>query len=301
MCSIWCHSSGRRRLLRLVCNTFPPSPGPRSFSPHFCLRGRLGNLLCAGAHGVESAVVGVGGGVPPPTRLKATLIYLIIFQEVTYFVGRAGRGCGGSSPAHQLLLDRPTMVALHWSSWPSSRPRFCRAPWVHRVWSLFSWQHFRRYLCVTACSPNPKKVRAEEEVPTLVKLLRSSVGFGAIICPLWPHRDMWIIASWLKCDTLVHLYALILRMEHWATNCAQHAEVFWVVTASGKLFKCLVPAWITSQFQPITEVTLFVWSESGRKPHFGGGGGLPHTHFRCDVRAWSSPFGPGLMTSQSQV
>lgn len=75
--------------------------------------GRLGNLLCAGAHGVESAVVEVGGGVSPPTRLKATLIYLIIFQEVTYFVGRAGRGCGGSSPAHQLLLDRPTMVALH--------------------------------------------------------------------------------------------------------------------------------------------------------------------------------------------
>lgn len=183
MCAIWCHSSGRRRPLRLVCNTFPPPPRDRvvfllTFA--FARCGRLGNL-CAGAHGVESAVVEVGGGVsPPPTRLKATLIFLIIFQEVTYFVGRAGRGCGGSSPAHQLLLDRPTMVALHWSSWPSSRPRFSRAPWVHRVWSLFSWQHFRRYLCVTACSPNPKKVRAEEEAPTLVKLLRSSVAF-------WPN------------------------------------------------------------------------------------------------------------------
>lgn len=50
-------------------------------------------------------------GVP----LKPPLVYLIIFQEVTYFLeewkGVEG-GCGGLSCAHQLLMDCTMMVAL---------------------------------------------------------------------------------------------------------------------------------------------------------------------------------------------
>lgn len=77
----------------------------------FARCGRLGHLLCAEkAHGVESAVVEEGGvgGFPPQSSARI----LGHISGSYLFCGLGGSGCGGSSPAHQLLLDRPTMVAL---------------------------------------------------------------------------------------------------------------------------------------------------------------------------------------------
>lgn len=76
----------------------------------FARCGRLGHLLCAEkAHGVESAVVEGGGvgGFPPP---KAALVYLVIFQEVTYFVGWAGAGVEA-----RLLHISCCWIARRWS------------------------------------------------------------------------------------------------------------------------------------------------------------------------------------------
>lgn len=60
---------------------------------------------------------GRGGLSPPhhPTQSNAHILDHISGSYLFCGPGGEGRGgvCGGSSPAHQLLLDRPTMVALH--------------------------------------------------------------------------------------------------------------------------------------------------------------------------------------------
>lgn len=92
------------------------TPLPSRFSPSLFARcgSWLGHLWGARAHGVESAVAGVSP--------KASLIYLIIFQEVTFFFFLevlVVLVAGWVSPAHQLLADWDCMmVAPQWNNWP---------------------------------------------------------------------------------------------------------------------------------------------------------------------------------------
>lgn len=120
----------------------------------------LGHLCVGRAHGVDQSI-SCRRGFP-----KAPLIYLIIFQEVTYYFWEEG-GWG-------VLLH----ISCWWTVWwlrcsetvGLSRPHFSRAPWIQGtgLWSLVLWQHSRLYLslcrCVTACSPDLLKVRGDEEV-----------------------------------------------------------------------------------------------------------------------------------------
>lgn len=117
MCSVWCHSSGRRRSRRLVWNTLTPSPGARFFS-HLPLRDAADlDISCARRKRTELNQLSLrgAGGFPP----QSSACILDHISGSYLFSGLGGSGCGGSCPAHQLLLDRPTMVALQWSSWPA--------------------------------------------------------------------------------------------------------------------------------------------------------------------------------------
>lgn len=153
----------------------------------------LGHLCVGRAHGVDQSISS-RRGFP-----KAPLIYLIIFQEVTYYFWEEG-GWG-------VLLH----ISCWWTVWwlrcsetvGLSRPHFSRAPWIQGtgLWSLVLWQHSRLYLslcrCVTACSPDLLKVRGDEEVKMLtffVFFLFSSYikdpcpkSIGIYFCASWLH------------------------------------------------------------------------------------------------------------------
>lgn len=89
----------------------------------------------------------------------------------------------------------------------------------------------------------------------------------------------------------------------------QHIREASAFQSSSKILKCFVPAWITSLFQSITEVTLFVWSVSGRKTQLWGGVSHPQQQLK-DI-SWKGSVsdvmperevlhsGLGLITSQS--
>lgn len=311
MRALWCHSSGRRRPRRLARNTLLPS---QLLSPHFC--------VCA-----------MRPTRTPPVRGSARS--WISCRRGGRGGGGGGRGRGDSPPT--LILDHISGSYL-----------FC-GPGGEGVWRLVSCtsavagapddgRASLKQLTLLASTLQPGTMSPQSLKFVLLAALQAlSVCDGLVVsrtdegkrkCLLWlSFSDPQPVLA----PSFVHLCIIVLLLKYdvyicvhwfcvWNTEqqtapwcrCDHHIREASAFQSSSKIRKCFVPAWITSLFQSITEVPLFVWSVSGRKTHLGVGvGGLSHLQQQLKDISWKGSVsdvmperevlhsGLGLITSQS--
>lgn len=215
MCSIWCHSGRRRRSRRLVWNPLTPSPRPRFFS-RLLLRDAadLGASRARRKRTELNQLSLRGAGGPPPQ--KAALVYLIIFQEVTYFVGWAGRG----GVEARLLPISCCWIARRWSR--CSEAVGLRASTLQPGTMSPESLKFVLLAALQALSvcdglvSKPDEGKSWSWGPDFAEASRILISFlrNCALWSFWVHRVKWIIVGCLKYDTCLRLYAVILCMKN---------------------------------------------------------------------------------------
>lgn len=257
MCSIWCHSSGRRRSRRLVWNPLTPSPGPRFFT-HLLLRDAADlGTYCARRKRTELNQLSLrgAGGSPPPKQRLYTWSY---FRKL--LILWAGREGGVEA---RLLHISCCWIARRWSRCgeavglrASTLQPGTMSPESLKFVLLAALQALS--VCDGLVS-KPDEGKSWSWGTDFAEAPRILISFlrNCALWSFWVHRVKWIIVGCLKYDTCLRLYAIILCMKN---NNAK--SVFGNYRKGASAF-C---SFLKRLFQSITKVTLlalFVWSEMG--------------------------------------